>query len=143
MKDVIGELEREYRVSHKGNIGILHDTFHLELSEEDSRALIEKRGLQDHHDALNAVSSSLDGHPAVMWHSYQTPLKRAKRDVVFNDPVYNTQWHLVCVSGCLAVSAHVHVCLYVCMYVCVCNDVAVFLSRWNCTHIDMPENCHK
>ena len=110
VKEVFGELEREYRVSHKGTIGILHDTFHIELSDEDSRALIEKRGLQDHHDALNVVSTSLDSHPAVRWHSYQTPLSRAKRDVAFNDPEYGSQWHLVRTGG---------VCVHVCVCVCV------------------------
>ena len=135
VKEVFGELEREYRVSHKGTIGILHDTFHIELSDEDSRALIEKRGLQDHHDALNVVSTSLDSHPAVRWHSYQTPLSRAKRDVAFNDPEYGSQWHLVRTGGvyvhvCACVCVWVHVC--VCVWVWVCMSVCGCVGVWVC-----------
>lgn len=34
-------------------------------------------------------------HEAVLWHSEQRLLKRAKRSVHFNDPKYPQQWHLV------------------------------------------------
>ena len=126
VKEVFGELEREYRVSHRGTIGILHDTFHLELSDEDSRALIEKRGLQDHHDALNVVSTSLDSHPAVRWHSYQTPLSRAKRDVAFNDPEYGSQWHLVRTGGVWGGGGCMCMCGGVGVYVCMCGGACTY-----------------
>lgn len=43
----------------------------------------------------SAARQMLDAHPHVVWHSQENVLRRSKRGLIFNDPKYPSQWHLV------------------------------------------------
>lgn len=53
-----------------------------------------------------AARQALDAHPHVVWHSQEKVLHRSKRGLIFNDPKYPSQWHLV--SSCWDVPIELH-----------------------------------
>ena len=65
--------------------------FELPLSNPiNSPGLRLKR---DRGHLIEDIDDELVRHPAVVWASQQHPLKRTKR--LFNDPKFDSQWHLV------------------------------------------------
>lgn len=51
--------------------------------------------MTDEQEHPPATGQTLDSHPHVVWHSQDRVLRRSKRGLIFNDPKYPSQWHLV------------------------------------------------
>jgi len=89
-KQMAEEFSRQHRLANKGPIGVLRDTYEFVLPD-DKIALLHKREVLEQY---NLQFSRDSDH--VLWSEHQRSLKRFPRGVVFNDPNYNRQWHLVC-----------------------------------------------
>lgn len=88
-EDSLDELAKrvalEAGLESHGQIGQLHGHYLLcQVTDEEE------------HPA--AARQTLDDHPHVVWHSQENILRRSKRSLIFNDPKYPSQWHLV--SSC-------------------------------------------
>ena len=99
------QIAEEYAVEHelinKGAIGELEDTYEFVLPSKH-QGLLHKRELLEEY-ANNLMGDHVD------WFEHQQVLTRTTRTVMFDDPDYQLQWHLVCVV-CVCVCACMHVC---------------------------------
>ena len=117
------EIAEEYANQHdlinKGVVGELEDTYEFVLPSKHQRLLHKRELLEEYATKLNSDH--------VHWLEHQQVLRRVTRTVIFDDPEYNLQWHLV--SVCLDVyimylfvlSVYLRACLCVCVCMCLCS----------------------
>ena len=111
------QMAEDYAIEHdlinKGVVGELEDTYEFVMHSKH-QGLLHKRELLEEY-----ANNLMNDH--VIWLEHQPVLKRTTRTIMFNDPKYQQQWHLVCV---LCVYMYVYVlCVFV--YVRVCGRVLV------------------
>ena len=148
------ETAEQYAIQHdlinKGVVGELEDTYEFVLPSKQ-QGLLHKRELLDEY-----ASKLMNDH--VHWFEHQQVLKRTSRALMFDDPEYELQWHLVCVcvhAGvctmrvcvlCVCVCVRACVCVHPCM--CVSTHPAIFITynivcnRLLFTIIDCPLFVH-
>lgn len=82
LDEIAKHVALEAGLKSHGQIGQLHGHYLLcQVSDEDMHP--------------PAAGQSLTAHPNVVWHSQEHVLRRSKRGLIFNDPKYPSQWHLV------------------------------------------------
>lgn len=82
LDDLAKRVALEAGLKSHGQIGQLHGHYLLcQVTDEDEHP--------------PAARQALDTHPHVVWHSQENILRRSKRSLIFNDPKYPSQWHLV------------------------------------------------
>lgn len=86
------EIAEEYAIQHelinKGVVGELEDTYEFVLPSKH-QGLLHKRELLEEY-ASKLMNDQVD------WFEHQQVLTRTRRTIMFNDPEYELQWHLVC-----------------------------------------------
>lgn len=86
------QIAEEYAVEHdlinKGVIGELEDTYEFVLRSKHQELLHKRELLEEYSN--NLMNDHVD------WFEHQQVLTRTTRTVMFNDPDYELQWHLVC-----------------------------------------------
>ena len=85
------EFASQHGLANRGTVGVLRDTFEFSLPI-DKVSLLHKREILDQYE----LQLFRDNH--VVWSEHQKVLKRFPR-VIFNDPNYGRQWHLVCLNN--------------------------------------------
>ena len=90
------QMAEEYAIEHdlinKGVVGELEDTYEFVLHSKH-QGLLHKRELLEKY-----ANNLMNDH--VIWFEHQSVSKRTARTIMFNDPKYQQQWHLVCVCVC-------------------------------------------
>ena len=92
------QIAEEYAIErdliNKGAIGELEDTYEFVLRSKH-QGLLHKRELLEEY-SNNLMNDHVD------WYEHQQVLTRTTRTVMFDDPDYQLQWHLVCLLYCSA-----------------------------------------
>ena len=134
-----GEIAEEYAIQHdlinKGVVGELEDTYEFVLPSKHQGILHKRELLEEYATKLKSDH--------VRWFEHQQVLKRITRTVMFDDPEYNMQWHLVC-DVCLhmyMLCACVFVCMCVCVYMYLCTPhqpttIYLYVNRQVFTVVD-------
>ena len=98
-------IAEQYAIQHdlinKGAVGDLEDTYEFVLPSRHQGLLHKRELIEEYGNKL------VNDH--VHWCEHQQVLKRTARTIVFDDPEYEQQWHLVC-----------DVIVYVSVSLCVC-----------------------
>lgn len=86
------ELARAAGLVNVGRVGELRGHYLLGYRPGGSGELAPE-------DVLRLAEAAFARHAGVKWHAEQRLLKRSKRSLLFNDPKYPQQWHLVRGAG--------------------------------------------
>jgi len=86
------EFASQHGLANRGTVGVLRDTFEFTLPS-DKVSLLHKR------ETLIQYEFQLSRDDQILWSEHQKALKRFRREVMFNDPNYGRQWHLVCFNN--------------------------------------------
>lgn len=102
-------LAAELDLVNRGRIEPFHGVYRLRLPLKDDLKVrdLDQRTLRRRREVVHKHLAELDevlsAHPSVLWAARQHPLHRVKKTVtkepvVFNDPQFEKQWHLVSVK---------------------------------------------
>ena len=100
---VANRLSHDIGLINKGQIGHLvgHYEFEHHLWDshkrqcDDANLQCNNLNNEDYSSLQDEISNALNEHPSVKWFSHLQARRRVKRNLVFNDPYYAQQWHLV------------------------------------------------
>lgn len=121
------QIAEEYAIEHdlinRGVIGELEDTYEFVLRGKHQGLLHKRELLKEYSN--NLMNDHVD------WFEHQEVLTRKTRTVIFNDPDYQLQWHLVCLGT--RVTTCVYVCVvFVCPRACICVQLCLHLLHNVC-----------